>query len=83
MKRQTRSILDEINNLVPNKGRKQVFESRANHIISSAINLLEAISSNFSKEESEDLEKRLLNAIRSRDPQKFVRGIRKISDENK
>ena len=46
MKPRTRSILEEINTLVPNHNRKEVIYSRADHVISSAINLINLIKEN-------------------------------------
>ena len=79
MKKQTRSILEEISGIVPNKDPKLVIESRASNIINSAINLLEQIKQNFTEEEAADLERKLINSIKSKDPNKFYRGIRRHS----
>ena len=38
MKKQTRSILDEISRVVPKADTNNLLEARANHVISSAIN---------------------------------------------
>lgn len=82
MRKSTRSILDELNNMVPDRDRAQVIESRANHIINSAINLLETIRSTYEPAQADELERRLLNSIKGADPQKFARGVRKITNEN-
>ena len=81
MRKQTRSILDEISGIVPNRDRNLVIESRANHIINSAINLIHMIKETYEGEEADELERRLINSIRGRDPNKFIRGLRKIRDE--
>lgn len=81
MKKQTRSILEEISGIVPNKDPKLVIESRATHIINSAINLIEQIKQNFNEDQAGDLERRLINSIKSQDPNKFFRGIRKHSKD--
>jgi hypothetical protein len=57
-----------------------VLESRANHIINSAINLINQIRETYDTPEAEELERRLLNSIRTQEPQKFVRGLRKINE---
>ena len=40
------------------------------------------IKENYDDETAGELERRLLNSIRSGDSSKFVRGIRKLKDEN-
>ena len=80
MRKQTRSILDEISGIMSNRDRYLVVESRANHIINSAINLIQIIGETYSKEEADELERRLINSIRGKDPNKFIRGLRKINE---
>ena len=80
MRKQTRSILDELSSLTINKNSGFVLESRANHIINSAINLINQIRETYDTPEAEELERRLLNSIRMQEPQKFVRGLRKINE---
>lgn len=81
MRKATRSILDEISTMVPNHDRTFVIESRANHIINSAINLIQMIKESYPNE-ADELERRLINSIRGRDATKFVRGLRRIKDED-
>lgn len=81
MRKSTRSILDEISTMVPTHDRNQVIESRANHIINSAINLIQMIKESFPDEDADELERRLINSIRGKDPNKFVRGLRRMRDE--
>jgi|TARA_R110000822_G_C15026131_1_gene463718 hypothetical protein len=81
MKRQTRSILDELNSIIIERDRKHEIENRGGHIIESAINLIENIYSNYDVDTAGDLERRLLNSIRSRDGKKFKRGCKK-ADSN-
>lgn len=80
MRKQSRSILDELSQLGVGKNAGLIIESRANHIISSAINLINQIRETYDNPEAEELERRLLNAIRCQEPQKFVRGLRKINE---
>jgi len=82
LRKQTRSILDEISSIVPNHDRNFVIESRATHIINSAINLIRMINESYEGEDASDLERRLINSIRGRDPNKFIRGLRRIRDED-
>jgi hypothetical protein len=80
LKRATRSLLEELNSIALKKDSEAVVESRATHVINSAINLLEMIRESFSPEEAYELERRFVNSIKSSDPNKFVRGIRKLRD---
>ena len=82
MKRRTRSLLEELDEIAINKDRKHVVESRATHLIQSSINLLKMIKENFSEETSLDLEKRFIAAIKKQEPIKFTRGIRKLKNDN-
>lgn len=77
MKKRTRSILDEIDILVSSKDKDNVIESRALHVITSAINVVNMIRENYDEPTAAELERRLLNSIRGQDTSKFVRCIRK------
>ena len=72
-----RSILEELNKISVDKSKDYVVENRAEHVIASAINLLEQIDRNYTQEESKNLTNRLVNSIKHRDPSKFSRGIKK------
>lgn len=80
MKRQTRSLLEELNAIAVKKDSESIIEARATHVIDSAINLIATIRENFDPDAAFELEKRLLNSIRAADPAKFTRGIRKLRD---
>ena len=82
MKRKTRSLLEELNDMHVEKPKHNVVDSRATHVIQSAINIVQMIRENFDAETAGDLEKRFINAIRTGDPQKFARGIKKLKKEN-
>ena len=56
-------------------------ESRASNVIASAIRLLEQIEELYDADQAENLQRKLLNAIRLRDPDKFARSVRR-TDEN-
>ena len=79
MRKQSRSILDELSHMAIGKDSGHVLESRANHIINSAINLINQLRETYDTPEAEELERRLLNSIRTQEPAKFVRGLRKIN----
>ena len=81
MHKTTRSILNEISTMVPNQDKNLVIESRANHIINSAINLIQMIKETYDSEDADELERRLINSIRGKDANKFIRGLRRIKDE--
>lgn len=83
MKLRTRSILQELNELAEIRNKDELFESRATNIINSAINLLDSIKKHYTAEQADELERRLLNAIRGQDPAKFTRGIRKIVESKR
>lgn len=80
MKKQTRSLLEELNEISLKKETEAVVESRAIHVINSAINLIEMIRENFEPEAAYELERRLMNSIKGGDSTKFSRGIRKLRD---
>lgn len=83
MKRQTKSILQELNSFAVKKDIELVIEGRALNIITSAINVLDMVRENFDAETALDLERRLINSIRGSDPDKFRRGIRRISESKR
>lgn len=78
MKKRTRSILEELNNLGRAKDNDLLIETTANNIIESAINLLNRISKTYDETTAGELERRFLNSIKSGDPRKFKRGIQKV-----
>lgn len=80
--RKTRSILEELNQISVDRDRNHVVENRGEHVIKSAINLLEQIDRFYDVDEAKDLQNRLINSIRGRDAMKFSRGIKKIIKES-
>tara|TARA_B100001971_G_C18240884_1_gene570808 strand:+ start:149 stop:448 length:300 start_codon:yes stop_codon:yes gene_type:complete len=82
MQNKTRSILEELSNISFAKDKENVVESRASHILESAIRLLTYIKENFDPETAYKLEKRFHSAIKNMDASKFSRGIARIK-ENK
>lgn len=82
LQKRTRSILAELDGLGLTRDREHFVESRATNVIQSAINLLQFIKENYDIETAGELERRLLNSIRSGDTNKFTRGIRKLKDES-
>lgn len=82
VQKKTRSLLEELNEFAAKKDKEVALESRATHIIDSAINLIAHIRENFDPETAYELERRFINSIKGADPAKFARGVRKIR-ENK
>ena len=78
MKKRTRSLLEEINSLAPKKDKTALLESKGNNAISSIINILEMIDSNYDADTAQDLTKRIMLSIKNRDPERFNRGVKKI-----
>jgi len=64
------------------RDHSSLIESRATHVIQGAINLINHMKEVFDPDTAAELERRLLNSIRSQDPAKFTRGIRKTRNEN-
>ena len=60
-----------------------VVESNGQQVIQTAINLINLINESFDVETASDLNKRLINAIRTKDPKKFARGIGKVNEDQR
>ena len=82
MQKKTRSLLEELSNVSFAKDKENVVESRASHIIDSAIRLMSFIKENFDPETAYKLEKRFHSSIRNMDSNKFAKGVARIK-ENK
>lgn len=82
MKKNTRSLLDEINSIAPVKGKDQILESRGINCISGVINLLEMIDNTYDDETAQDMTKRVMLSIKNRDTDRFIRGVKKIRESN-
>ena len=80
MKKRTRSILEELNNLDRARDNDHLIETTANNIIESAINLLNRIAETYDDETANELERRFLNSIRTGDARKFKRTMHKIME---
>jgi len=77
MQKKTRSVLEELDSLYAERDNRHVIENRASNIITSAIRLLEQIEKTYTPEQAENLTRKLINAIRLKDPGKFTRTVRK------
>jgi len=83
VKKVTKSLIEELNSIAHKRDSEAVIETRAAHIINSAINLLTLIRENYNETDAGELERRFLNSIRGSDANKFTRGIRKLRDTKK
>jgi hypothetical protein len=77
MQKKTRSILEELDTLYVERDRRLIIETRADSIIASAIRLIEQIETEFGVDQADNLTRKLLNAIRTKDAGKFSRSVRK------
>ena len=77
MQKKTRSLLEELDAMYIERDQRHVIETRASNIIASAIRLLEQIDESYSPDQAENLTRKLINAIKLRDPGKFTRTVRK------
>jgi hypothetical protein len=73
-----KNFLDELDKCVPAKSKHTVIESRAAHIIASAVNLAQLIRESYSEEDANDLVKRLYRSIMTEDERKFMRKIKEL-----
>ena len=80
MQNKTRSLLDELTNMPLSKDKEDVVESRASHIIDSAIRLMSFIRENFDPETAYKLEKRFHSSIKNMDSNKFSKGVARIKE---
>jgi len=77
-----RSILEELNQISVDRDRDHVVSNRGEHVINSAINLIEQIEEYYDESTAKDLTNRIINSIKGRDGKKFSRGITKIIKES-
>ena len=81
MQKKTKSILEELDTLYEEKyaerDRRYIIESRASNVIASAVRLIEQIEAEFPSDQADNLTRKLLNAIRTKDSGKFARSVRK------
>ena len=77
MQKKTRSILEELDAMYVERDRRLLIENRAASIIASAVRLLEEIEREYTPEQAENLTRKLLNAIRTKDSGKFSRSVRR------
>jgi len=83
MNRNKSRLYQELNEIASNMDRKHIVESRAQHVIASATNLIKLINETFTEDEATELNRKLLLAIKNQQPSKFNNGLRKIRNENR
>ena len=86
MQKKTRSIFEELDGIYTERHsnlaeRKYIVESRASNVIVSAVRLMEQIEDLYDTEQAANLHRKLLNAIRLRDPNKFSRSVRRTDEK--
>ena len=81
--KKSRSILEELNSISVDRNTHHVLENRVEHLVSSASNIKQILYSLYEADVALDLERRLINSIKSGDPKKFSRGIHKAVKESK
>lgn len=77
MQKRTRSILEELDNLYVERDLRLMLETRASNLIEHAIRLIEQMESVYTPEQAENLTRKLINAIRTKDSTKFARSVRR------
>jgi hypothetical protein len=80
MQKRTRSILEELEDLHIARDRTHIIRSRADNLIESAGRLLDLVAESYSSEEADNLTRKFLNSIRTRDGRKFQRSLKKINE---
>jgi len=83
MQKKTKSLLEELQSIGENKDINHFIESRASNVITSAINLIELMDKHYSSDKVEVLERKLLNAIKNKNQEKFTKVLRKKNNEDK
>lgn len=86
MQKRTRSILEELDAIYTEKNaerdRRYIIESRASNVIVSAVRLIEQIEASYPADQAENLVRKLLNAIRTKDAGKFTRSVRRTDADS-
>ena len=81
MQKRTRSLLEELESMHQERDGRLIIETRARNLIENAIRLFEQIEHVYSAEQAENLQRKLLNAIRNRDSDKFARSVRRTQND--
>lgn len=76
-----KSILSELHSFARTRDKYMVLESRSEQFISSGINIMKYLEENFSPEEAEEISRRLINSLKSKDFGKSRKRIRQLREE--
>lgn len=79
--KKTRTILEELNSISIDRNKHHVIENRVQHLVSSVENIKKLLHEYYESDVATDLERRLLNSLKSGDFKKFSRGIRRYVNE--
>jgi hypothetical protein len=71
------TILEELTNLANSNIKQSIIESRAPHVISSVIYLIEQIELKYGVDEADTLKRKLMNSIKTKDSSKFLKAVRR------
>ena len=80
MQKHTRSLLEELSSMPLKRDKEEVVESRASHILESAIRLMTYIRENFDQDTAFKLEKKFNSALKNMDATKFSKGVARIKE---
>lgn len=83
MRKKTRSILEELNNLHRVDRSDDFIQTTGTNIIESAVNLVDKLYSTYDEQTALDLERRLLNSIKAGNSKKFKIGVQKIKESKR
>ena len=78
MPNKNRRLLEELDSISLPRDRVHLIESRAQHIIAGATNLVNLIKETYDEGIAEEMERKLLLAIKRQDPNKFNNGLKKL-----
>ena len=81
--RKSRSILDEISSFVPSREKADIVETRAQHILTSTLNLFETIDSSFTPDEANNLKNRFISSLKNSDTSRFSRAVARLKESKK
>lgn len=83
MSNSPKTIFEELSALARTRNVDGIIETRGMNIVEGAINLIALMKQQLNEQEALDLERRLLNSIRSGDSTKFKRGMARIKKSRK
>jgi hypothetical protein len=83
MRKRTRSILEELNNLHRVDRSDEFIQTTGVNIIESAVNLMSKLYETYDDKTASELERRFLNSIRAGNSKKFKVGVDKIIESKK